>query len=82
MSHFVVVFLLFLFGVVSGQNIINGKVVSASGVSIIDASITIEEPDTNMILAYGISDAKGYFKISFKTNLPSVSLKIKAYNHR
>lgn len=44
MSYFVVGFLLFLFGVVSGQNIINGKVVSASGVSIIGASITIEEP--------------------------------------
>lgn len=46
---------------------------SANGVPIIGASITIEEPDINTILAYGISDAKGNFKISFKTNLPSVS---------
>ncbi len=46
---------------------------SASGVPIIGESITIEELDINTILAYGISDAKGNFKISFKTNLPSVS---------
>lgn len=66
MRYFVVVFLLFLFGVVSGQNIINGKVVSASGVPIIGVSITIEEPDINTILAYGISDAKGNLRLVLK----------------
>lgn len=39
---------------------------SASGVPIIGESITIEEPDINTILAYGISDAKGNLRLVLK----------------
>ena len=59
------IFIVFVW-VVSGQNIINGKVVSANGVPIIGASITIEEPDINTILAYGISDAKRNLRLVLK----------------
>ncbi len=51
---------------------------SASGVSIIGESITIEEPDINMILAYGISDEKGNLRLVLKQTY-QVYPKIKAY---
>ncbi len=39
---------------------------SASGVPIIGESITIEEPDINTILAYGIFDVKGNLRLVLK----------------
>ena len=39
---------------------------SANGVPIIGASITIEEPDINTILAYEISDAKRNLRLVLK----------------
>lgn len=76
----------FLFSFVAvlvfAQKTITGKVVDSDGESIPSASITISSVDNNGILAYGISNAKGEFKLTFTTNAPSVEVKIRAFNQK
>jgi len=54
MRHFVVVFLLFLFGLFLVRTLLIEKLCLLVEYLIIGASITIEEPDINTILAHGI----------------------------
>lgn len=64
------------------QKTISGKVTDEDGVAIPSASVTIEEPGKDAILAYGITNSKGEYKVTFTTSEPNVDLKIKAFNQK
>ena len=62
------------------QKTISGKVSDTSGNGIASASVTIENPDNPVIIAYGITDSKGNYKIVFNTDLSKINIKVKAFN--
>ncbi len=64
------------------QKTISGKVADNSGAGIASASVTIENPDNPVIIAYGITDSKGNYKIVFNTDLSKVNIKVKAFNQK
>ncbi|RZJ38309.1 MAG: hypothetical protein EOO18_03690 [Chryseobacterium sp.] len=80
-------FLSFLFAltfslIVFGQKTVTGIVTDSDGKALASASVTIEEPGKNAILAYGISNAKGEYKVSFTSAESTLDLKIKAFNQK
>lgn len=64
------------------QKTITGKVSDTSGNAIPSASVTVENSQNSVIIAYGITDAKGNFKIPFTTDLANVRVKVKAFNQK
>lgn len=75
--------MLFLFSVMSlAQHTISGKVSDSDGQPLPSASVTVEEPGKDAIIAYSISNANGEYKVTFTTSEPNVELKIKAFNHK
>lgn len=64
------------------QKTISGKITDDDGVAIPSASVTIEEPGKDAILAYGITNSKGEYKVTFTSQEPNVDLKVKAFNQR
>lgn len=64
------------------QKTVSGKITDEDGVAIPSASVTIEEPGKDAILAYGITNSKGEYKITFTTAEPNVDLKVKAFNQK
>lgn len=64
------------------QSIISGKILDSDGQPVPSASITVEEVGKDAILAYGISNSKGEYKVSFSSNEARVEVKIKAFNHK
>ncbi|MCT4139220.1 carboxypeptidase regulatory-like domain-containing protein [Elizabethkingia anophelis] len=64
------------------QKTISGKVSDTSGNGIASASVTIENPDNPVIIAYGITDSKGNYKIVFNTDLSKINIKVKAFNQK
>lgn len=81
MKKIITLFLLVLYGAGYAQMTLSGVVKSAEGV-IPSASITIEETGKSAIIAYGISNSKGEFKLTFTSSAESINVKIKAYNHK
>lgn len=71
-----------LFICVFSQKVISGKVTDDTGKPIPSASVTIENPENQTIIAYGISDTKGNYKIDFNTSLTKILLKVKAFNQK
>lgn len=67
---------------VFAQKTITGIINDADGKPLASASVTIEEPGKNAILAYGISNAKGEYKVTFNSPESNVDLKIKAFNQK
>ncbi len=65
-----------------GQKIISGRVLNSSGAGVPSASVTIEPEGKEEILAYGITNPSGEFKISVDTDLPKLSVKVKAFNYK
>lgn len=67
---------------VFGQKTISGIINDGDGKPLASASVTIEEPGKNAILAYGISNSKGEYKVTFNSSEINLDLKIKAFNQR
>ena len=68
--------------IVLAQKTISGVITDTDGKALASASVTIEEPGKNAILAYGISNAKGEYKVSFTSSESNLDLKIKAFNQK
>ena len=75
-------FVLFLTIITYAQTTITGKVTDAEGQPVASASVTIEEPGKDAIMAYSISNSKGEYKVTFTSSEPNVEVKIKAFNQK
>lgn len=76
-------FLMLFFSVLSfAQKTVSGKITDEDGVAIPSASVTVEEPGKDAILAYGITNSKGEYKVTFTTGESNVDLKVKAFNQK
>ncbi|MBT2621284.1 hypothetical protein [Chryseobacterium sp. ISL-6] len=64
------------------QKTLSGIVKDTDGSLIISASVTVEEPGKDVVIAYGITNAKGEYKVIFTSTEPSIDVKIKAFNHK
>ncbi len=64
------------------QKTISGKVTDQDGQPLPSASVTVEEPGQDAILAYSITNSKGEYKVTFTSGMPNVDLKIKAFNQK
>lgn len=64
------------------QKTISGKVSDEDGQPLPSTSITIENSINNTILAYGISDSKGGYRVSFSSDVSDVNIRVKAFNHK
>lgn len=64
------------------QKTISGKITDEDGVAIPSASVTVEEPGKDAILAYGITNSKGEYKVTFTSAESNVDLKVKAFNQK
>lgn len=64
------------------QKIISGVIKDTEGSVVSSASVTVEEPGKDAIIAYGISNSKGEYKVTFSSAEPNVEVKIKAFNHK
>ncbi|OWK74944.1 hypothetical protein CBW16_06025 [Flavobacteriaceae bacterium JJC] len=83
MKFFSTLFFTFFFAVISyAQTTVLGKITDADGQPIPSASVTIEEPGKDAIMAYSISNSKGEYKVTFTSAEPNVDLKIKAFNQK
>ncbi|MGH1518517.1 TonB-dependent receptor [Chryseobacterium sp. JK1] len=76
-------FLMLFFTVLTfAQKTVSGKITDDDGVAIPSASVTIEEPGKDAILAYGITNSKGEYKVTFTSGESNVDLKVKAFNQK
>ena len=75
-------FILFLNMIALAQTTVSGKVTDTDGSPVASASVTIEEPGKDAIMAYAISNSKGEYKVTFTSSEANVDLKIKAFNHK
>ena len=83
MKKILLVFMMLMSTVaVFGQKTISGIINDGDGKPLASASVTIEEPGKNAILAYGISNSKGEYKVTFNSSESNLDLKIKAFNQR
>jgi len=64
------------------QKTVSGKITDEDGSPIPSASVTVEEPGKDAILAYGITNSKGEYKVTFTSAEPNVDLKVKAFNQK
>ncbi|WP_312767625.1 hypothetical protein [Epilithonimonas sp.] len=67
---------------VLSQKTISGVITDGDGKALASASVTVEEPGKNAILAYGISNAKGEYKVTVTSSESNLDLKIKAFNQK
>ena len=83
MKHFAsFIFSVFLILLSHAQSVVTGKITDADGQPIPSASVTIEEPGKDAIMAFSISDSKGNYKVTFTSSEKNVDLKIKAFNQK
>lgn len=79
----ITLFLMIFFSVIAfAQKTVSGKITDEDGVAIPSASVTIEEPGKDAILAYAITNSKGEYKVTFTSSESNVDLKVKAFNQR
>ncbi|KEY18014.1 TonB-dependent receptor [Kaistella antarctica] len=77
-----ILFALFFSLFMWAQSSISGKIVDEDGKPIPSASVTVEEPGKDAIIAYSITNIKGEYKVTFTTPEQNVDLKIKAFNQK
>ncbi|MFC0342721.1 TonB-dependent receptor [Epilithonimonas hispanica] len=80
-----ILFILFVLSftlTVFAQKTITGLINDGDGKPLASASVTIEEPGKNAILAYGISNSKGEYRVTFTSSETNLDLKIKAFNQK
>ncbi|MDN5480538.1 MAG: carboxypeptidase-like regulatory domain-containing protein [Chryseobacterium sp.] len=76
-------FLMLFFTVLTfAQKTVSGKITDEDGSAIPSASVTIEEPGKDAILAYGITNSKGEYKVTFTSSEANVDMKVKAFNQK
>ena len=54
---------------------IEGKISDINGKPIVNASVLINKKASDDIIAYAITDNKGFYKITFTTNLNEIDIK-------
>lgn len=67
---------------VFAQQSVSGKVKNTDGEWVANASVTVEEPGKDAIIAYAITNSKGEYKVTFTSSEAQVDLKVKAFNHQ
>src|SRR5690606_10839382 len=67
---------------VYAQQSVSGKVKNTDGEWVANASVTVEEPGKDAIIAYAITNSKGEYKVTFTSSEAQVDLKVKAFNHQ
>lgn len=83
MKKNVSLFLMLFFSVLTfAQKTVSGKITDEDGIAIPSASVTVEEPGKDAILAYGITNSKGEYKVTFTSAEANVDLKVKAFNQK
>ena len=82
MRKITTLFILFLSVFIWAQSSITGKIIDEDGKPIPSASVTVEEPGKDAIIAYSITNSKGEYKVTFTTVEQNVDLKIKAFNQK
>lgn len=83
MKSKITLFVMIFFSVLAfAQKTVSGKITDEDGVAIPSASVTIEEPGKDAILAYAITNSKGEYKVTFTSAESNVDLKVKAFNQR
>ena len=82
MKKIVTLFVLFFTVYGWAQSSISGKILDEDGKPIPSASVTVEEPGKDAIIAYSITNSKGEYKVTFTTPEQNVDLKIKAFNQK
>lgn len=83
MKRKISLFLMVFFSIIAfAQKTVSGKITDEDGVAIPSASVTVEEPGKDAILAYGITNSKGEYKVTFTTAQSFVDLKVKAFNQK
>lgn len=68
--------------VVLAQKTVSGQITDSNEKPLASASVTIEEPEKNTILAYAISNSKGEYKVIFNSSESNLILKVKAFNQK
>ncbi|UOU99378.1 hypothetical protein MUU74_05305 [Chryseobacterium daecheongense] len=83
MKRNIYVFVMIFFSMLTfAQKTVSGKITDEDGQAIPSASVTIEEPGKDAILAYGITNSKGEYKVTFTSSESNVDLKVKAFNQK
>ena len=82
MKHFVSFFMVLFSVMAAAQTTVSGKVNDEEGKPVTSASVTVEEAGRDAIIAYGITNAKGEYKITFTSAESQVNIKAKAFNHK
>ncbi|MDQ0475927.1 TonB-dependent receptor [Chryseobacterium sp. MDT2-18] len=75
-------FILFISVLTWAQSSISGKILDTDGQPIPSASVTVEEPGKDAIIAYSITNSKGEFKVTFTSAEQNVDVKVKAFNQK
>ncbi len=82
MKRISTLFALILGAYVMAQSAVSGKITDTEGKPVSSASVTVEEPGKDAIIAYAITDAKGEYKVTFSSAESNVDLKVKAFNQK
>lgn len=82
MKRISTLFALILGVYVMAQSAVSGKITDTEGKPVSSASVTVEEPGKDAIIAYAITDAKGEYKVTFSSAESNVDLKVKAFNQK
>lgn len=77
--YFVSIFL--LNGMVYSQVKLSGRVVDEQNQAVVFASITVENPENNLVLAFEMTDDNGEFKITVDSELKEFALRMSNFNY-